>query len=325
MASRATRSASRKARLTGAVATGPLGALSHDELGVIFDGLADPLQPVIAVALSSACLGLRTPLRAALEVLQERHALAVALCLKTSRRRETATYLPKSCVELRETNTLIWITKKLHTGLNYNDMATLGMILCTNRLPKLIRLYLTFSGDTALQLMCGDLCRGAAPSLRTLDLDNNETGLAGTVALANALCRGAMPVLECLSLSNNRFGNEGVAALAPTLRKLPSLRELDLCGSGIGDEGVASLVDNLGKDDFKELTRINLEANNITAAGFLKLAATIDAGGLPKLVALECMFNEADPETDLQSGSALQSAIEAVWDAVRAAVAKRAQ
>ena len=44
-------------------------ALSHDELGVIFDGLADPLQPVVAVALSSTCLGLRTPLGAALEVL----------------------------------------------------------------------------------------------------------------------------------------------------------------------------------------------------------------------------------------------------------------
>ena len=39
MATRATRSASRKARLTEAVATGPLGALSHDELGVIIDGL----------------------------------------------------------------------------------------------------------------------------------------------------------------------------------------------------------------------------------------------------------------------------------------------
>ena len=82
MAARATRSASRKARVAEAVATGPLGALSHDELGVIVDGLADPLQPVVAVALSSACLGLRTPLRAALEVLKERHARAVALCRK---------------------------------------------------------------------------------------------------------------------------------------------------------------------------------------------------------------------------------------------------
>ena len=51
MAARATRSASRKARITEAVATGPLGALSHDELGVIVDGLADPLKPVVADAL----------------------------------------------------------------------------------------------------------------------------------------------------------------------------------------------------------------------------------------------------------------------------------
>ena len=77
MATCATRSASRRSRVAeavasrgaAAVATGPLGALSHDELGVIVDGLADPLQPIVAVALSSTCLGLRTPLRAALEEL----------------------------------------------------------------------------------------------------------------------------------------------------------------------------------------------------------------------------------------------------------------
>ena len=79
-----TRSASRAARLTEAVATGPLGALSHDELGVIVDGLADPLQPVVAVALSSTCLGLRTPLGAALEVLKERYERVKALCRSTS-------------------------------------------------------------------------------------------------------------------------------------------------------------------------------------------------------------------------------------------------
>ena len=92
MAARATRSASRKARLTEAVATGPLGALSHDELGVIVDGLADPLQPVVAVALSSTCLGLRTPLHAVFEVLKERHARAKALCRKVR----------MSCAEMRD-------------------------------------------------------------------------------------------------------------------------------------------------------------------------------------------------------------------------------
>ena len=53
MLSTASRSASRATLHAEAVATGPLGTLSHDELGVIFDGLADPLAPAVAVALSS--------------------------------------------------------------------------------------------------------------------------------------------------------------------------------------------------------------------------------------------------------------------------------
>ena len=56
-------------------------ALSHDELGVVVDGLCDPLQPVVAVALSSTCKGLRTPLLAALEMLKQRHSRALVLSL----------------------------------------------------------------------------------------------------------------------------------------------------------------------------------------------------------------------------------------------------
>ena len=77
MATRATRSASPRCSGSGSSDDASrclLLALSHDELGVIVDGLADPLQPAVAVALSSTCLGLRTPLRAALEVLKDRHA-----------------------------------------------------------------------------------------------------------------------------------------------------------------------------------------------------------------------------------------------------------
>ena len=56
--------------------------LSHDELGAIVDGLANPLQPVVAVALSSTCKGLRTPLQAALKVLRQQHRSAKSLCFK---------------------------------------------------------------------------------------------------------------------------------------------------------------------------------------------------------------------------------------------------
>ena len=37
-------------------------SLSHDEMGVILDGLADPLDPGVAEALCSTCKGLRNPL-----------------------------------------------------------------------------------------------------------------------------------------------------------------------------------------------------------------------------------------------------------------------
>ena len=88
-------------------------ALSHDELGVIFDGLADPLQPVVAFALSSTCLGLRTPLLTALEALWQRHARAKALgwkagILKTGRHGSALNRVALSCADLRDAEELDW-------------------------------------------------------------------------------------------------------------------------------------------------------------------------------------------------------------------------
>jgi len=304
MAARATRSASRKARLTEAVATGPLGALSHDELGVIFDGLADPLQPVVAVALSSTCLGLRTPLGAVLEVLKERHARAVALCRK----------MKMSCAELLYSEDLYWGEQ----GLTAGDMATLGMILRTNGLPKLKELHLPYNnfGDAGMQALCAGLGPGAAPSLPTLDIEGNHFGPAGAEAFAAALHRGAMPKLEWLLLQGNPIGNQGAAALATPLRELPALRALGLPKCDIDDEGVTSLIANLGKDDFKALQHLMLAENKITDAGMASLAAAIDAGRLPRL-----HNHHGLNKWFLQGNHASASAFQAVKDAL----AKRSQ
>lgn len=190
MAARATRSASRKARRAEAVATGPLGALSHDELGVIVDGLADPLEPVVAVAFSSTCLGLRTPLRDALEVLKERHAKAVALCRKVK----------TSCASLRDAVGLGWYHKRLTSY----DMATLGLLL-PKWLPKLAHLNLSSNsiGDAGVKALCEGLGHGAPPSLRSLCLSDSRLGPAGAETLATALRRGAMPMLEELIIGGN--------------------------------------------------------------------------------------------------------------------------
>jgi len=276
-------------------------ALSHDELGVIFDGLADPLQPVVAVALSSTCLGLRTPLQAVLEVLKERHARAVALCRK----------MVTSCAQLRAAEMLDWSRK----GLTAGDMATLGMILCSNGLPRLQWLVLISNGfgDAGMQALCEGLGHGAAPSLRTLALTSNHFGPVGAEALAVALRRGAMPNLEQLLIHCNPIGKQGVAALAAPLRKLPSLKTLGLVQCfEIGDEGMASLLANLGKDDFKKLETLFIAKNNITDAGMITLAAALDAGRLTRL----------RDQTDafalyfLQRNPASASAIQAVRDAL---------
>jgi len=271
MAARATRSATHRARVAEAVATGTFGALSHDELGVIVDGLADPLQPVVAVALSSTCLGLRTPLQAALEVLKERHEKAKALCRK----------LVKSCAEVRGAERL-YASSRLVAD---DEAATLGMILRTKGLPRLQELYLRSNGfgDAAMHVLCEGLGRGAAPSLRILSLADNKFGPAGAEALAAALGRGAFPKIDMLSLGRNPIGNQGATALASPLRKLPAFQALLLDCCEICDEGVASLVDNLGKDDFKKLEILHLSHNQITDAGMVKIVAAIDAGGLPKI------------------------------------------
>ena len=303
MATRATRSASRKARRAETVATGPLGALSHDELGVIVDGLADPLQPVVAVALSSTCLGLRTPLQAALEVLKERHGRAKALCRKLVMGvswSSDSRGAPMSCAELANARYL--------TGSNLaaDGMATLGMILRTNGLPRLKELSLqprtprtaaqrvsAGFGDAGVQALCQDLGRGAAPSLDRLDLAFNKIGPAGAVALAAAFRRGAMPKLQELWHNDNPIGNQGVAALAAPLRKMPALRTLALDCCEFGDEGVASLFANLGKAEFKKLGSIVLDVNEVTDEGCATLVSAIDSHALPMIGKVHLLQNPA--------------------------------
>ena len=283
------------------MATGPLGALSHDELGVIFDGLADPLQPVVAVALSSTCLGLRTPLQAALEVLAERHERAVALCYKAG----------MGCAGLRDAKELDWCVLLDHSELSAADMAALGMILRTSGLPTLHNLDLGDNdvGDAGLQALCEGLDRGCAPSLRGLSLISNQFGPAGAEALAAALGRGAMPKLEQMFFGNNpQLGNQGIAVMAPALRKCPALMTLSCWAAGIDDEGVVSLVDNLGKDDFKTLEELDLDYNDVTDVGCAKLVSAIKARAMP------CLRRVYLEENDMVS----EEAYEALQDALAA-------
>ena len=258
--------------------------LSHDELGVIFDGLADPLQPYVAVALGSTCLGLRTPLLAALMLLKERHDKAVVLCRKVST--ELTTCTP---ITLRTQATLGWSVQLLTAG----DLATLAMILKTNGLPGLRNIDFNNNGfgDTGMQALFEGLGHAAPLPLRGIYMACNNIGPAGAEALAAALRMGALPKLSHLFLGRNPIGDQGVAALAEPLRKQTALQELILYNCDIGDEGVASLFANLGKNDFKQLQRVWLYNNRITNTGMDTLVEALNADRLPNLHVLNATGN----------------------------------
>ena len=273
--------------------------LSHDELGVIVDGLANPLQPVVAVALSSTCKGLRTPLQAALEVLRQQHRSAKSLCFKLG--------VWPGTKGLREAEKL---TLSATDDLTYDDIEQLGVLL-TRWLPSLLELAFADyehswadGVDAHLSVMCGGiygspvqgLGRGAAPSLRVLDLRENNLEPQGAESLAAALRRGVMPKLETLLLNDNaKLKDKGVSALVAPLRKHPALKTLSLFNCAVGDEGVASLVDDLGKDDFKALRELYLHSNLLTGATCDRLASVLDSGSFPRLETLELHLNPSMP------------------------------
>ena len=279
-------------------------ALSNDELGVIFDGLADPLEPSIAVAFSSTCKGLRTPLQAPLEVLKQRHTKAKALWSKTD--------TLESLASMRDAACLTWEER----DLTADDMATLSMLLRTAGLQKLDEIAVVGShfGDAGVQALCEGL---AYSSLSNICLEDNNIGTAGAEALGATFRSGGLPDLEVLSLGGNRIGKQGVAALAEPLRKQPRLRLLDFSGCEIGDEGVAALVDNLGKDDFKALEQLWLQHCGLTDVGCATLVSALDNGGLLR-TRIHGIVNRRNTNPD-----ASEAACQAVVDAKERARARR--
>ena len=248
---------------------------------MIVDGLADPLEPVVAFALSSTCKGLRLPLQAALEVLAWRHERAKALYRKFNMTSRMAT----SCYLLRYVSTLTCSEMQL----NNEDLATLGMILPF--LPTLKTLDLEFNvfDDSGMRALCEHLGANDLPSLRNLYVHCSRIGPGGAGALAAAFSRGAMANVKLLQLSNNPMRKEGIVALAGPLRKLPALKRLYLWDCEMGDEGVAALFANLGKDDFKALEGLDLEelatsrSQTMTDQGFAKMASALNGNAMPKL------------------------------------------
>ena len=266
--------------------------LGDDALGVVLEGLCNPLEPRNAVGLGSVSHRLRALTQALREQLRTEHEVVAALCRTLGLR---------SCKELREAKKVDWgnndlfalgsygrrVARRFSATADLTTLGTLGLLL-----PALQRLSLAcFLGHDSVQQLAAELGAGALPALILLTLRNMHVGDAGASALAAALGRGALPRLRNLSLMGSALGNAGLVALAPALRQLPGLEAIDLGGNPVGDEGISALLapplaasaprpPTVGLAKLKVLILENIQ---ITDAGCAALASVIDNGALPAL------------------------------------------
>ena len=305
-----------------AARNGDIGALSVDSLLNIFGQAYNPLDPSVAVNLSSVVRVLREPTEARRQQLKADHEAAAALCLKLEL---------SGCKELRHTQWAAWHRKGL-SAADLTTLATLGMVL-----PALWSLRFMKSESSAgsdddddededgdedegVQRLAEGLGAGALPALAFLGLSSVRVGDAGAAALAAALGRGAIPRLTNLRLFDTSIGDAGLRALAPALRRRPALQELNLMGNPLGDEGLAALMARPPPPAgalppptgvLAELKTLSLMHTQITDAGCAALAAALESGALPALEKLDLF--------DIPASDAAQAAVHEALKRSRAA------
>ena len=269
-----------------------LSKLGGDEQCLIFSQLCNTLDPLIAMAFSSASSELQALTQPLQQQLKADYEAATALARKLG-------WNFKSCKDLRKAmvissgRSIYYLSHWTYDGLTATDLELLGTLV----LPALGSLHLRepAAGPDGVQRLAEKLCAGALPALTILEFSNMQVGDAGASALAAALGRGAIPRLKSLNLILSYIGDAGLVALAPALRRLPALEHLDLCYNSFGDEGLAALVAPPAAagalrppagDVLTRLKKLKVGGNmgaEITDAGCATLAEAIDSGILPVL------------------------------------------
>ena len=259
--------------------------LSHDEVSIVMHELCDPLQPLLAVHLSSTAKGLREAMEEQLVELKQQRQRATAL----------AALCKLSCAQLRGA-TRLWLGA-VHTGcLTLDHYRTLGTLLRCRSLPRLQELVIDGcnNGDEGVALLAAGLGRSGLPSLSTLIIECAEIGPRGATALAAALTKRAVPLLDLVSFDQNPIGDVGMASLAPALRQLPELETLDLSNNELTDEGLAALLASPTEGVLPSLKVLYLRNNRITDEGCAKLASALRGGALPALRELWSLWLRLD-------------------------------
>ena len=245
--------------------------ICDDVLGIVFEGVCNPLEPCVAVNFSSASSGLRALTQARRQALKGEHEAAAALCRKVG---------VHSCKQLREASVARWPRK----GLTATDLDTFGTLGAVLPLLQELALFRNVAAPDGVQRLAAGLGVGGLPAIKILNLSRMQMGDAGASAIGAAIGRGALPRLEALGLGENGIGDAGLVALAPALRRLTALATLTLFDNPFGDEGVAALVRAPPTGVYwATLNMVNLENTLITDAGCATLTSALHAGAMPAL------------------------------------------
>ena len=186
--------------------------LSHDLIRVVAHELCDPLQPNIAVNLSSTAKSLRAPMQAALAQLKRQHQeaeeFAALVCPSSSTsnivqlQNATEISLPEGVLcdddYYRQFSRAHWRT--LGTLVGCGSLPMLESLTCDER-PGGAR----FIEEGVVSLTAG-LRRGGLPSLRRLSLTSSQIGDQAASALASALTKRAVPKFQELRLYDSEMG-----------------------------------------------------------------------------------------------------------------------
>ena len=149
-------------------------------------------------------------------------------------------------------------TYKPTLHISYNPLEVEGLkalrdAICAHKLANVVKLSLagslTSDANTNAEMI---LALHHCPSLNELDLSRNTLGVPGGKALGK--------VLPCLPCTVSSFLKEAM----------------------LGDEGISALAQNL--EDTCKLADLDLESNDIHAAGISCLAESICTRGIPSLV-----------------------------------------
>ena len=151
------------------------------------------------------------------------------------------------------------------TFLHFNS--TSAMYFASGLRPKHL-VVLDVSGSTIGAVAATELGRHAYPSLKILDLTDNNLRAGGLAGLFSSHGLGKTTTLQCLYLGSNRLSmnimghsdDTGYVALSNCLASsCKTLEILDLTDNGIDDGGIYALM--RGLEQLEKLTRLRLRSS----------------------------------------------------------------